>query len=265
MSFIKRMNQFFWRERGLGMIPNKQDSRDWIYRENSDALDSAGTGVSLEKYAAVVDQGSTSSCVGQAIANAIWIVEQQSGYSYDYPSRSWLYWNSRYRHQGLNVTDEGTFIRECCKALCKVGVPDENLWPFKKSKINKQPEFGIIMNADPRKGGEYRAISGDRILGIKSALAEGKPVVFGTSLSESFMSSNGDHVIEKPSSSESSVGRHAMTIIGFQEYGSSTRFRVLNSWGKNWRDGGKCWFTEDYIMWSRTRDLTVISGWNRIK
>lgn len=265
MGFRKKIRQAFWIERGLGMLPNERDDRDYLYRVNNNALDRVSGDISLEQYSTVVDQGSTSSCVGNAVAGAVWIKENQSGKGYLYPSRNWLYWNARYRHQGVNVTDDGTFIRECCKALCKVGVPDEKLWPFKKSRINNRPEFGLFMKADPRKGGAYYAItqSGDaRITAIRSALAEGHPVVFGTRLVESFMSAKGSSIIEKPKDGEDSVGRHAMVIIGHKEEGL---FRVLNSWGKYWRDEGKCWFTDEYIAWGGTRDLTIIKGWKRLE
>jgi hypothetical protein len=56
-----------------------------------------------------------------------------------------------------------------------------------------------------------------------------------------------------------------MTIVGCRKVNGEEQFRVLNSWGKNWRDGGLCWFTSNYIAWSRTSDLTIISGWNRVK
>lgn len=268
MGFRGAMRRVFWRDRGLGMIPNDIDARDFEYSAKGVmSLDDDGE-ISLEKYATVVDQGRTNSCVGNAVAGAVWIMEQKSSHEYGYPSRGWLYWHARYRHQGVNVTDSGTHIRECCKALFKVGVPDEEHWPFSRLRINNRPEFGMFMHADPRKGGEYHSIKvvGDaRLNAIRGALSEGKPVVFGTSLAKSFMSAKGSSLIGKPKGSDEIVGRHAMAIIGCKKVNGEERFRVLNSWGKYWRDNGKCWLTDEYITWGRTRDLTVISGWERLR
>lgn len=265
MSIFKRI---FWRKRGLGWRPNPADQRDQKYAARRTDLPAA---VSLEKWAKVVDQKSTSSCVGNAIAGAVYIAEQRSkhGSDYGYPSRMFLYWMARNRHDKPPLTDDGTYIRGAFKALRTEGVCDESHWPFKVSRVNDQPRgYAPYAHADPRKDGEYLSIAGGgstRIDRIKSALADGYAVVFGTDLAKSFMSAAGSHVIDRPGSSDKIVGGHAMVIVGYMTYGDETLFRVLNSWGTRWRDGGMCWFTERYITWVKTGDFTIVRGWNRLK
>lgn len=266
MSILK---QIFWRKRGLGWKPNPEDNRDQKYAARRTDLPAV---VSLEKWAKVVDQKSTSSCVGNAIAGAVHIQEQRSDNAagYNYPSRMFVYWNARRRHDKPPLKDGGTYIRGAFKALREFGVCDETDWPFKTSRVNDQPRGYVpYAHADPRKDGEYLAITGGgstRVERIKSALADGYPVVFGTDLAKSFMPAAGEHVIDRPKSSEKIVGGHAMVIIGYTTDGDgSTLFRVLNSWGKRWRDGGLCWFTERYITWTNTGDFTIVRGWRRLK
>lgn len=256
----------FWKERGLGALPNPSDNRDRFYSPAGEMT--YPLGASLENYVKVVDQGATSSCVGNAVAGALWIMEKKSGKAYGYPSRMFLYWNSRNQHSILPLSDSGTYVRTCCKALKKIGVPDEAVWAFKKRKVNTQPVFRIWGKADPRKDGEYlsiRANGKNRVDLICKAISDGYPVVFGTSVAKSFMSAEGPELISVPDSDDKIVGGHAMLVVGYKTVGSAVRFRVLNSWGQYWRDSGLCWFTEDYIRWSKSNDFTIIRGWKRLQ
>lgn len=259
MVFLKNL---ILRRRGLGCVKNEPDSRDRVYNSGSMTIP---TEASLEKYVrGVLDQGATSSCVANAVAAAVSIQEVKSGFKYATPSRLFLYWNSR-RLASTVLKDEGTKIRLCCKGLVKYGVPDEKFWPFSRMKINKKPAPSTPwVKAFARKNGEYIAITsgGDyRCADIRAAITQGYPVVFGTELRKSFQAATGPEHIEKPdSSADKKVGRHAMCIVGYKP----GYFRVLNSWGTHWRDGGYCWMSEDYIKWGESADFTIIRGWSRI-
>ena len=120
------------------------------------------------------------------------------------------------------------------------------------------------MRAHPRAGGHYYRIDGtgeDRVRAVKAAIAAGHPVVFGTRVGESFLERDGLDVIDTPTPSDPIVGGHAMVIVGYE----AGLFRVLNSWGRSWRDGGLCWFTEDYLRWAFTYDLWTFEGWQRLQ
>jgi hypothetical protein len=151
------------------------------------------------------------------------------------------------------------------QGLRDYGVPDEKFWPFKIRNVNKKPAgFAPWTRANPRKGGAYESIVGiglGRLKAIRDAIAKGYPVVFGTAVAKSFMPARGPIEIDRPKSNETLVGNHAMCIVGYE----GDRFRVLNSWGKNWRDNGFCWMTQSYLIWSRSHDFTIVKGWNRIR
>jgi hypothetical protein len=273
MGNIKKFfaTKLLWRRRGLGMNPNPYDRRDFVYdyKMKSGVFQETS---SLELYSEVVDQLNTSSCIGNALAGAIRILEnkkqhENSYLKYSYPSRMFLYWNSRILHDVIPLKDDGTYIRTCCKGLMKYGVPDEIDWPFIKNKVNRKPIFNTWMRADARKGGEYFAIfdaGKDRINAIMTAICEGYPVIFGTQISDSFMSPIGDTVIYKPKSSDVIVGNHCMVIVGYRVVSGNIQFRVMNSWGKYWRDYGYCWLDSDYVASSKSRDFTIIKGWRNL-
>jgi C1A family cysteine protease len=265
-GFRFKWNRRFWKERGLGALPNPADKRDMLYEPDGEI--SYPLEVSLEKYVKVVDQGGTSSCVGNAVAGAVWIMEVKSEKEYGYPSRMFLYWNSRNQHGVPPFSDNGTYVRSCCKALGKIGVPDETQWPFKAKKVNTQPSFGTWGKADPRKGGEYLSIAvggKERVNLICKAISDGYPVVFGTPVAKSFMPAEGPELFDIPADEDPIVGGHAMVVVGYRTIGENVRFRILNSWGPYWRDNGLCWFTEDYIRWSQSNDFTIVRGWRRLE
>lgn len=243
-------------------MQNRRDLRDRLYLGH---LNEVPTQASLERYVTeVLDQKSTNAGVAHSVAHAISIMEKHRGYEYGTPSRLFLYWNARMQH-GKSVTDDGTYIRSCMKGLRENGVPDEKYWPFNIRKVNQKPSgFSPWVRANARKEGEYLAILGTssmRLHAIRDAVAGGFPVVFCTALETSFLSALGPWEIDKPKSKDPIVGYHAMCIVGYD----GDRFRVLNSWGGNWRDNGFCWMSGDYIKWSESRDFTVIKDWKRLR
>lgn len=264
-NFTKRL---FWRKRGTGWIPNEKDTRDIRYHTIRDMSELPSV-ASLEAWDEITDQKGTSSCVGHAVAGSICIAENRSGKNYGHPSRLFVYWIARARHKRPPLRDDGAYIRSAFKAVQKLGVPDEEHWPFRSKSVNRQPGPNTWQRADPRKDGEYLRITGTGdtlIRRIMSAIDDGYAVTFGTQLAKSFMSASGDHVINHPEGDEELAGGHAMRIIGYRTRpGGAVQFRVSNSWGPRWRDGGRCWFTERYITWVKTRDFTIVRGWKRLR
>jgi C1A family cysteine protease len=216
----------------------------------------------------VLDQGSTNSCVAQALAGAIDILESRAGLKYQPASRLFMYYNARAFH-GIQKFDKGTFIRTCCRGLSKFGVPDEKYWKFYTNPmiVNRRPGWNPYMNGFGRKGGEYfkiKEFGSDLVYAIKAALLEGYPVAFGTLVTKDFLDNTGPDIIDIPNGTDKTVGGHAMLIIGYVEDSDGLRFHVLNSWGHTWRLGGTAFLTEDYIRWTLSRDFTIIRGWARI-
>lgn len=254
------------RRPGLGYIESPPDVRDVSF----DALGlsaAAPSAASLEQHVGPIrDQGSTSTCVAQACAAAIDICESLAGLPVVPVSRLFIYFYSRAQH-GAQRVDAGTYVRAAVKSLRNVGAPDEEFWPWSPGRwkrMHRQPGWEPNMRAHPRAGGRYYRIDGygeDRVRAVKAAIDSGRPVVLGTRVAESFLDSDGPNVIDKPAEADKLVGGHAMVLVGYDANG----FRLLNSWGSSWRDGGLCWITEDYLRWTFTYDLWSFEGWERIR
>lgn len=250
-------------------MPDPKDKRD-LDHERLGLVSSSLPDKTTMRPAIRLHQGAASSCVGHAFAYALEILEASAGLSNkQLVSRNFMYYNSRKFHSGSFVTDTGTYLRTCAKGLQKLGVCDEDLWPYRQASvlINRRPSWASYMRAHARKGGQYVRIGGDgseRILAVKAALATGFPVVFGTTINRAFTLDNGPLVIDRPSKNEQYAGGHAMCMVGYKDKAGETDFEVVNSWGETWRDNGCAWLTEEYIRWYRTRDLWIVHGWDRV-
>lgn len=217
----------------------------------------------------IYDQGATSSCVANAFMHGVILRERREGHEFDAPSRLYPYYNAR-RESGRPVWDSGTYLRACAHGLRVHGTCSEQFWKWSQlgTKVNRRPNWNAMRHAHPRRGGRYVRIyeaGTERIQAVQQAILAGHDVAFGTRLGVSFLSSAGDVMVDVPPATEKVAGNHAMLIIGWQTFEGRVYFRVLNSWGRGWRDGGLCWMSAEYIGWSRTNDLHIIYGWERIR
>lgn len=73
---------------------------------------------------------------------------------------------------------------------------------------------------------------------VKGQLARGNPVIFGTDVGEGFVHLAGSSVYQGEAKS---VGTHAMTVVGYDDQRQA--FKVINSWGSKWADGGFGWIS----------------------
>ena len=96
----------------------------------------------------------------------------------------------------------------------------------------------------------WRKIEGS-VLSIRQNLANNIPVILGAKLSDNFMTWTSDDVITS-STSYNTVGQnayHAMVIAGYDDNrGPNGAFKVINSWGQSWGDGGYIWVGYNYLI-----------------
>jgi hypothetical protein len=103
--------------------------------------------------------------------------------------------------------------------------------------------------AEKQRAGRYRIKNWSRfdaadLTMVKQQLTRGVAVVFGMRVGATVMGWRGDGVITED---RDLGGSHAMVVVGFDD--DRQAFRILNSWGRNWGDGGYGWFGYDF--WKR--------------
>lgn len=86
----------------------------------------------------------------------------------------------------------------------------------------------------------------------KKAILEGTPVSTGFYLPESFFKVKSDtwYTVPEDSLSDWKHAAHAMVVVGYDDLKAGGAFRVMNSWGTGWGDGGFIWIRyADYAKW----------------
>jgi len=86
---------------------------------------------------------------------------------------------------------------------------------------------------------------------IKQNIANNIPVVFGAKLADNFMTWNTSAVLSS-NTSYNNVGQHAyhaMVVSGYDDSrGANGAFKVINSWGTGWGNGGYIWIDYNFFI-----------------
>ncbi|MEZ4816443.1 MAG: C1 family peptidase [Flavobacteriaceae bacterium] len=94
---------------------------------------------------------------------------------------------------------------------------------------------------------------GQKTNATKKALSEGYPVLLGMKLPQSFFkATNTWRSLEAEKGTVASQhGYHAMVVIGYDDNYEGGAFRLMNSWGTTWGDGGFIWVPyNEYEAWA---------------
>lgn len=222
----------------------------------------------------ITNQTITSSCVGQAIGNAIMIRLRALGHTVDEISRMAIYAWARMRAKadvGEKLRDLGSFPRLAIKSIREDGVPKEEDWPFAESKINDELPWDVQQKSSAARVTQFfrvDSVGTALVHDIMNALVQMYPVVFGTFVDSDFMRFEfvghlaDAPVIEKMNAADRNGGGHYMTIVGYRvvKVGAAdvVHFLVLNSWSDRWGCKGLCWVHEDVITSSESSDFYVM-------
>lgn len=193
----------------------------------------------------VSDQGPVGSCVANAVCDGLELCRAQEG-KVEQLSRLGLYWFSRALHGG-QWEDGGTHFWAALKQASTMGVLPESSWPYDPSKAGVEPPNKLIVLASDNRVGGYYAIDAEaRCDIIELCLRADQPVGFAAQLSKAdYKNPHPDAVIGPP---KDDWGWHAQLVVGMRVMADGTRhFRVRNSWGEDWGDGGYIWISEEYL------------------
>lgn len=196
----------------------------------------------------IEDQGDTMSCVANAVAGAYEYWVKKATKQDTNISRLFVYYNARWR-DGSQDKDEGSVIQLAMDGLAKFGACNEQVWPFDKRLVIKKPGADAYQEGAAWKVQDMAQVP-TTLEAWKQAIAEGKPIVFGIALFDSFdKCSQRGGVVEMPSPEDvarASHSGHAMCAVGYSD--TEKVFIVRNSWGPDWGDKGYCYMPYAYLL-----------------
>jgi C1A family cysteine protease len=219
----------------LQWVSDKPDTRDYRYSITQKVSPNL---VDLRPYCSPIEnQGSLSSCTGQAIAGAIELLNKRNGKPTDV-SRLFIYYYERLL-LGTVDYDSGAYIRDGIKATNHYGASLESLWPHDIRKFKHEPITEAKNDALNRKVTRYERVTS--FDGCIDALNNGYPVIMGFHVYTSFMSASVARtgVMPYPNTRrEKLLGGHAVLLVGYDK--RKKVFIARNSWGTLW--GAKGYF-----------------------
>jgi C1A family cysteine protease len=225
-------------------VPDVPDQRDHLFAAPAEVLDALPPAVDLTAGCPpVYDQGKLGSCTANAIGAALEFDADKQGIAgYATPSRLFIYYNERVMEHTV-ASDSGAQIRDGIKSVAAQGACPETEWAYDVDQFAAKPSAQCYIDAKLHRAIAYQRVA--RTIGqMQGCLAAGYPFVFGFTVYESFegqeVAQSG--VVPMPAPNEQVLGGHAVLAVGYDN--ASQRFRVRNSWGPGWGQGG--YFTMPY-------------------
>lgn len=205
--------------------------------------------VSYEKYCPdVLHQGEFNTCVGFACSYYLQtIIEAKIQRKSDKKSINQLAFSPLYLYQksvsNLFNCKSGTTLKSALNQLKSSGVPSFKEYPYLNCDKNFNSRFSQFSKInDFRPLFNINDAAEKKIFALKQAL-KNFPAVIGISTSEDFYL--GDGKIWNPFNIKPSSIGHAICVVGYDDDFITPRgkgaFRLINSFGKTWRDNGFCW------------------------
>jgi len=193
------------------------------------------------------NQGAQNSCVGWSIAYGMKTYQEKTARNWDLVEGGSLkkehVFSPAYIYNQINKgEDNGAMFADAFNLLKTKGVATLSTEPYDESDYLSKPNEEANKEAKNYKIAWAKTIDPADLKGIKSYLSKGYPVIIAVSFDENFTDTKGPVVVSSMVTDENSMG-HAMLVVGYDDGKNS--FRIMNSWGKEWRDGGYCWFTYD--------------------
>lgn len=235
--------------RGLGHIPDDHATVDEDLRERHVGVllgAAAGELPSIVDYSSMLeripDQGSTSSCVGQAFATAIFLRAHLDGIPLPRPSAKAIYDVARLIETPNALIDIGSRPRLAVQGMQDYGIVAEERWPLTEANVNTPPPLDVFRaGLGAKLSGHYRIGGADVGTLLRSALARGFVPVFAMDVDDAYLAYDGSAIYGGLTAPR--VGSHMQAVVGYgAEY-----FLVANSWGAGWGQRGLARIAADFF------------------
>ena len=201
------------------------------------------------------DQGSYGTCVAWATGYyqksflEAWDDNRRTSFSSSQIlSPKHLFWSIPASQKGADCN--GTGFEPAYDVMISTGISDIGTTPYTSlGDCSSSPSSSENTVAANHKIESYRQVNLD-VETLKQYLAQGRALSFGAKLGENFMAWNSSDVIyDDTDDYQGQNAYHAMTICGYDDSkGNNGAFRVVNSWGTGWGDGGYIWVDYNFFV-----------------
>lgn len=230
-----------------GCRPDPVDERDWSFLDHAGAAPTVLTGdePSVEKHCPAVWDQIAQDCSAHAFSAVLMVNASVRRAPIPEPSRLFLYAGAQLEERPRQpLVDDGSGLRWMCKFTQGRGVTTEDRWPEVPESINVVPPDDCFTAAEEGTVLAYRrlpdgAASGDALeLAIRQEHAPTVCLVvderFRDTIKGVYDGAGGR-----------SLGPHAMIAVAYSR--TLDAFKLRNSWGTRYHDGGYVWVSKRFI------------------
>ncbi len=211
------------------------------------------------------DQGGQGSCVGWAAAYLKTyqeVVETGKDPDAIFFSPSFIY----NQIKGGGDCGSGSQLDDALNLLSEQGDVAETRFPYKQAECDVLPNDEVKLEASPFKIASWRRANTQDPTELKRHLFNETPILIAFEADDAFFDVKAGDIYKDPPAKNS--GLHAMVVVGYDD--DKNAFKLINSWGTDWGDGGFGWvdydtFTEKALYGFVAQDLKSDSSVNRGK
>jgi hypothetical protein len=194
-------------------------------------------------------QGEQQSCVGWSVAYALKSYQERE--EMDWPltgsdgavdprhvfSPAFIY------NQVNGGRDGGCTIPDALDLLHEKGAATLADMPYADKDCRRRPSAATAENARRYRIDYWRQVNAGDVMEVKAQLNAGYPVVIGATVDQGFAAARSGETWKADKGKR--LGGHAMVLVGYDD--ARHAFKLINSWGRSWGDGGYGWVDYDHF------------------
>lgn len=233
----------------LGCLPSPPDDRDWpAQAPNPEDVAALPPRFDLGFQPPIVNQGAEGACIGTALAGVLGFFELALGFGRLRSARD-AYELAREEEP---VAGEGAYIRAALKAAQKRGICEERTRPYVAHKPIAPGLTAEVERLCCKVKAYWRVPAS--VVEMKVAMRNNNaPLFVRVLVTDAFRNPIAGSLIVGPGREG---GGHGVPLVGWDD--ARRAWRVRNSWGTNWGDGGYAWLSYDHFIpeaWVATPSL----------
>ncbi|WP_245504883.1 C1 family peptidase [Rhizobium leguminosarum] len=193
------------------------------------------------------NQGAQGSCTAWAVAY-LRSAQEQMERNWGVADEEHLFSPSFIYNQIKSSADcrkAGSTIPDALNLVRRDGIATLSDFPYDQNSCDAIPSAQVKQAARGFPIADWRRVNVQDEVEIKTQLSAGFPVVAGIIVDDAFGDLRPDQIYTSPNNVR--PGAHAIVVVGYDD--SVSAFRILNSWGSAWSDGGFGWI--DYQTFRR--------------
>ena len=142
-----------------------------------------------------------------------------------------------------NGRDAGSLFSDALNLMQTRGVAPLRYMPYSQTDYTTLPSQTALEVASNYRIAFWKQVNYNDPVELKSQLNAGYPVIIGATVDDGFDRAGKGFVWDHVSGKQ--LGGHAMLVVGYDD--DRNAFRVLNSWGTSWGDGGYYWLDYGFL------------------